>query len=66
MPQYSTSALPGGGYGAPQVGAPPPAGLSEGNKYDPKPADKFGDQAAGKVSSGGMNARLTAGDAACL
>ncbi|KIZ01499.1 hypothetical protein MNEG_6464 [Monoraphidium neglectum] len=48
MPQYSTSALPGGGYGAPQVGAPPPAGLSEGNKYDPKPADKFGDQAAGK------------------
>jgi hypothetical protein len=46
MPQYSSSALPGGGYGLPQVGGP---AMSEGNKYDPKPLDKFGDQAAGKV-----------------
>jgi len=49
MPQYSSSALPGGGYGLPQVGGPAAGGLPEGNKYDPKPADKFGDQAAGKV-----------------
>ncbi|KAI8464016.1 MAG: hypothetical protein J3K34DRAFT_441919 [Monoraphidium minutum] len=48
MPQYSTSALPGAGY-APAVGAPPSGGMPEGNKYDPKPADKFGDQAAGKA-----------------
>lgn len=48
LPQYSSSALPGtgGGYAAAVAGP-------EGNKYDPKPADKFGDQAlAGKVGRG--------------
>ncbi|GBF94371.1 TBC1 domain family member 2A [Raphidocelis subcapitata] len=47
MPQYSASGLQGGGYGVPQVAAP---AMEGGNKYDPKPADKFGDQAAGKAA----------------
>jgi hypothetical protein len=59
LPQYSSSALPAaGGYGVPQVagGAGSMGGglpIGEGNKYDPKGADKFGDQAAGKVGGVG-------------
>jgi hypothetical protein len=53
LPQYSSSALPaGGGYGAPQLGVGSMGGglpMGEANKYDPKGADKYGDQAAGKV-----------------
>lgn len=54
MPQYSSSALPGTGY-VPAVTAAPSGALPEGNKYDPKPADKFGDQATGKVSWNGFD-----------
>lgn len=47
MPQYSSSALPGGNY-LPAAGGIP-ALPEAGNKYDPKPVDKFGDQAGSKV-----------------